>query len=186
MIDLWCTAQQMFWMILSFVTKVFNNLLVLKIFFKGFMVSQHPKSITKPKFLHQLHIALKQDIWSEIAFYTKICIYTNYLSYDTFCTVFGAEVWQIPWRVIFSGFGAVTNTWELMTRRKLQNQPKISLHGKCHSSAPIKTTKLLEVPFWRHLAQLSLSIERTLWQISCCSARWSWSSNCGLVMLFEC
>ena len=42
----------------------------------------------------------------------------------------------------FSRFLALTNTWSLETRRKLQNLPKITLHGNCHSSAPIKATKL--------------------------------------------
>ena len=41
MIDLWCHAQQMFWMILSSVTKTFPNMLVLKIFDEGFMVNQN-------------------------------------------------------------------------------------------------------------------------------------------------
>ena len=43
MIDLWCHAPQMFRMILSSVTRTFQNMLVLKISNKGFMVNQHSK-----------------------------------------------------------------------------------------------------------------------------------------------
>ena len=76
--------------------------------------------------------------------------YANYLSYDTLWTcvaIMGAEVWHLPWRVIFSRFLALTNTWALVTRRNLKNPPKITLHGNCHSSAPITATKVPRVSF---------------------------------------
>ena len=41
---------KIFLMILSFVTKVFQNMSVFKILNECFMVNQHSKSITKPKF----------------------------------------------------------------------------------------------------------------------------------------
>ena len=50
-------------------------------------------------------------------------------------------------RLVFSKFLALTNIWALITRRKLQNPPKITLHGNCHSSAPITDTKVPRVPF---------------------------------------
>ena len=67
-IDLWCHAQQMFWMILLSVTKTFNSMLVLKISNEDFIVNLHSKSITKPKFELQLYLALQQDILSGGAF----------------------------------------------------------------------------------------------------------------------
>ena len=81
-------------MIVLSVTKTFQNMLVLKISNKDFMVNQHSKSITKPKFELQLHLALQQDILSQRHFLQKDS-YANHLSYDTlgtFVAVWGAEL----------------------------------------------------------------------------------------------
>ena len=43
-----------------------------------------------------------------------------------------------------------------MTRKKLLIPPKNPLHGICHSSAAIKATKVLNVPFEREWAHQSL------------------------------
>ena len=64
MIDLRCHAQKMFQMILLSVTKTFQNMLVLEISNKGFMVNQHSKSLAKPESELQFPIALQQDIFS--------------------------------------------------------------------------------------------------------------------------
>ena len=53
---------------------------------------------------------------------------------------------------------ALTNTWALMIRRTLQNPPKITLHGICHSLAPIGAKRFPEVPFFKKWAKRSLSI----------------------------
>ena len=62
---------KIFWMIPLFVSKIFWNILVFKIFNKVFMVNQHLKCVTKPKYELQLHLALQQYILSESAFFTK-------------------------------------------------------------------------------------------------------------------
>ena len=49
--------------------------------------------------------------------------------------------------LVFNKFLSLTNIWALITRRKLQNPPKITLHGNCHSSAPITDTKVPRVTF---------------------------------------
>ena len=99
-------------------------MLFLKVSNEGFMENQHSKSINKPKFELQLHLALQQDILSESAFYTK--------KKDSYANC-------------FSGFLALTNTWALVTRKKLQNPPKITLRGNCHSSAAIIATHVHKV-----------------------------------------
>ena len=58
-------------MIILSVTKTFQNMLVFQILNNGFIVNQQSKSITKPKFELELHLALQQDILSESAFYRK-------------------------------------------------------------------------------------------------------------------
>ena len=62
MIGLWCHTQQMFWMTLSFVTKTFQNILVLKISNEGFLANQHSVSITKHKFAIQLLVLLSSHL----------------------------------------------------------------------------------------------------------------------------
>ena len=49
MICLWCHTQMMFWTILLFLTKTFQNMLVFQILKEGFMMNQHLKNITKHK-----------------------------------------------------------------------------------------------------------------------------------------
>ena len=71
MIGLWRHAQQMFQMILLSVNKTFQNMFVWKISNESFIVNQHLKSITKPTFELQLHVALQQDILSESTFVKK-------------------------------------------------------------------------------------------------------------------
>ena len=53
----------------------------------------------------------------------------------------GALVGELPCRVIFCGFGALTNTKALMNRRKMLNPPKITRHGNSHSATPKKDYK---------------------------------------------
>ena len=69
MIDLWCHVPMMLRMILSSVTKTFQNMLVLQILNKGFMVNQHSKRVTKPKLKLLPHLTLQQEIVPEKAFY---------------------------------------------------------------------------------------------------------------------
>ena len=79
---------KIFQMILSFVTKIFQNQLLFKIFDEGFMVNQHSKGITKPKFELQLHLVQK------VHFIQKDS-YANYLLYGTLGTcvaLIGAEL----------------------------------------------------------------------------------------------
>ena len=86
---------KIFWMILSFVSKIFLNVLVFKILNEGVMLNQHSKSVTKLKFVSQLHLALQQDILSASAFYTQKDSYANYLSHGTLQTcaaIMGAEL----------------------------------------------------------------------------------------------
>ena len=80
----------------------------------------------------------------------------------TYVAFIGAEQCQIPFRVIFGGFWALTNTWARMTRKKLQNPPKIPLHGNCISSLPIKATNVPKVPSLRYLGQQSFNIKYVL------------------------
>ena len=112
-IDLWCHAPQMFRMILSSVSKTFQNILVLKIYDEGFMVNQHSKSITEPWFELQLHLALQLDIFQKVLFVEKdSCghhLYNGTLG--TFLAFIRAEVWQFPPRGIFSGFWALSKPW---------------------------------------------------------------------------
>ena len=61
---------KIFWTILSFVSKIFRNMLAFKILNEGFMVNHHSKSITKPKVELQLNLVLQQDILSASACYT--------------------------------------------------------------------------------------------------------------------
>ena len=58
-------------MILSSVSKTFKNMLVVKISDEGFMMNEHSKSITKPQFDLQLHIALQWDIFHKVLFLEK-------------------------------------------------------------------------------------------------------------------
>ena len=53
----------------------------------------------------------------------------------------GALLGELPCRVIFCGFGALTNTKALMNRRKMQNPPKITRHGNSCSATPKKGYK---------------------------------------------
>ena len=65
-----------------------------------------------------------------------------------------AEHWQLLCRYIISGFWALTITWALMTRKKLQNLQKITLHDNCQSTASIGVTKAPKEPFLREWTQL--------------------------------
>ena len=113
-----------------------------------------------------------------------------YLSYDTLWTcvaIIGDEVWQFPWSAIFNRFLALKNTWPLVTTRKFQNPPKITLHGNCHSSAPITATKVPGSHFKDNGHSFFFYKEDFMKNLPLyCSARWSWSSNKGLEMFFEC
>ena len=50
-------------------------------------------------------------------------------------------------KVIFGGLWALKNTLAIMNRRKLQNTQKITLTGKCLSTAPRRATKVPKVSF---------------------------------------
>ena len=52
-------------------------------------------------------------------------------------------------KVIFCGFGALTNTKALMKRRKMQNPPKITLYGNSHSATPKMAINVPKVSFER-------------------------------------
>ena len=56
---------------LVFVSEIFRNMLVFEIFNEDFIVNQHSKSISIPKFELQLHLALQQKNITAGAFYTK-------------------------------------------------------------------------------------------------------------------
>ena len=78
--------------------------------------------------------------------------FVHYLSSGTLGTTVAlleAELQQFPCSVIFGGFWVHTSTWALMNRRKLLNPPKIALLGNCRSSASIRATNVLKVPFER-------------------------------------
>ena len=69
-------------------------MLVLKKSDEGFMVNQHSKSITKPQFELQLHIALQWEIFHKVLVLEKDSC-AHYLSNDTlrtFVAVMGAEL----------------------------------------------------------------------------------------------
>ena len=78
---------------------------------------------------------------------TQVLTFANKMM--TFVALMEAELQQLPCRVIFGGFRALTGTWALMNRRKLQNPPKIALYGNCRSSASRRATKVPKVPFGR-------------------------------------
>ena len=59
-----------------------SDYLVSKISNEGFMVNQHSKNITKPKFLLQLHLALQHDNLSESTFEEKYS-FAHYLKIGT-------------------------------------------------------------------------------------------------------
>ena len=144
------TTYNIFWMILLFVSKIFCNMLVFKIFYEDFMLNQHSKSVTKPNFELQLHLALQQYIWSASAFYTKKDSYANYFSYCTLesCIAFmGAELWQLPWRVVFGRFCGFLLVMSGDTLVSVQNPPKRTLYGNCHSSAPMIAALVCKVPY---------------------------------------
>ena len=71
------------------------------------------------------------------------------MAYVAYVAFVAAELWHIPHKVIFGRFLYLTNTWALMTRRRLQNQLKITLYGICHSSAPINATPVPKVPLYK-------------------------------------
>ena len=83
----------------------------------------------------------KENIADSIIFQTA--------PWELFLDLMEAELRQLPCRVIFCGFWALTSTWALVNRRKLHNPRKIILHGNCHNSASKKGTKVPKVPFER-------------------------------------
>ena len=54
----------------------------------------------------------------------------------TYIAVLGALLEELPCRVIFCGFGALTNTKALMNKRKMQNLPKKTLNGNSYRATP--------------------------------------------------
>ena len=69
--SLFSLTPKVFWWIPSFVSKIRLFVKGILIFFVGFTEFQHSKSITKPKFELQQHLALQCDDLPEIEFYKK-------------------------------------------------------------------------------------------------------------------
>ena len=67
----------------------------------------------------------------------------------TLIALMGALLGELPCRVIFCGFGALTNTKALMNRKKMQNpkKKKNNLHGNSHSATPKKAINVPKVSF---------------------------------------
>ena len=99
---------KMFQMILSFVTKTFQNMLVFKILNEGKWCFWHSISITYPKFQVQPHSALKRDILFDKAFYTKRLL----------CPL--SFIWHLGNLCSSSGGCAMTVTVQAYFRRILQ------------------------------------------------------------------
>ena len=78
--------------------------------------------------------------------------YANYLSYETFGTfvaLMGAELWQLPGRVIFGGFLQLSPSPEFPGTCECKNLPKITLYGNSHSSEAIIASQVHNVPYER-------------------------------------
>ena len=73
----------------------------------------------------------------------------NYLLHCTlgnFLAFMGAELWQLQCRVTFGGFCNFLLALSAHILVSASNQPKITLYNNCLRSAPMKATKVLNVP----------------------------------------
>ena len=78
---------------------------------EGFMVNQHSKSITKPKFELQLNLAFNMTFYQQVLFIQKDS-YANYLSYDTlgtFVAFMGGQNWLMFSNFVLDGISSQCN-----------------------------------------------------------------------------
>ena len=116
---------------------------VLKIKNGGNACFQHSKTVTKPKFELQQHLAPKQVSFKKKFFYLKIAGPIIFkMAFKNLCSPYGARPWKIP-----CGF---CNSLPVMSAQVFvcaQSPLKKTLHCICFSPVPLKATYIIKVPF---------------------------------------
>ena len=84
---------------------------------------RHLKSLTKPKYKLPPDLVLKQDLFLESAFYNKkwLCPLVLKLHHGNLNSPHGSWATTVTVQDSFPRFWALTGTWALINRKKLQN-----------------------------------------------------------------